>query len=80
MGIGGIWQWVIVAVVIILLFGTKKLRNVGKDLGTAVKGFKTSMASDDTKKEAEPVLTADESEASTQANADAKTSAEQPSK
>lgn len=45
MGIGGIsiWQLVIVLGIIILLFGTKKLRNLGGDLGGAVKGFKKAM-------------------------------------
>jgi len=36
----GIWQLIIVAVIVVLLFGTKKLRNLGGDLGTAIKGFK----------------------------------------
>jgi len=35
-----IWHWLIVLVVVIAIFGTKKLRNVGSDLGAAVKGFK----------------------------------------
>ena len=39
----GIWQLLIVLVIIILLFGTKKLRNIGSDLGGAVKGFKSAM-------------------------------------
>jgi len=43
MGNIGIWQLVIVAVIIILLFGTKKLRNLGSDLGSSVKGFKKAM-------------------------------------
>ena len=38
-----IWQLLIVLVIIMLLFGTKKLRNIGSDLGGAVKGFKSSM-------------------------------------
>ena len=38
-----IWQLLIVLVIIMLLFGTKKLRNIGSDLGGAVKGFKDSM-------------------------------------
>jgi sec-independent protein translocase protein TatA len=40
MGSFSIWHWLIVLVVIVLVFGTKKLRNVGQDLGAAVKGFK----------------------------------------
>ena len=40
MGSLSIWHWLIVLVVVVLIFGTKKLRNVGQDLGGAVKGFK----------------------------------------
>ncbi|MGY8863877.1 MAG: Sec-independent protein translocase subunit TatA [Pseudomonadales bacterium] len=45
MGLGGIsiWQLVIVLAIILLLFGSKKLRNIGGDLGNAVKGFKSAM-------------------------------------
>jgi sec-independent protein translocase protein TatA len=43
MGSFSIWHWVIVLVVVMLVFGTKKLRNVGTDLGGAVKGFKDAM-------------------------------------
>lgn len=44
MGIGSIWHWLIVLAVIVLIFGTKKLKNVGSDLGEAVKGFKDGMS------------------------------------
>jgi sec-independent protein translocase protein TatA len=40
MGSLSIWHWLIVLVVVLLIFGTKKLRNIGQDLGGAVKGFK----------------------------------------
>lgn len=40
MGSFSIWHWLIVLLIIILVFGTKKLTNIGKDLGGAVKGFK----------------------------------------
>ena len=40
MGSFSIWHWLIVLVVVVLIFGTKKLKNVGADLGSAVKGFK----------------------------------------
>jgi sec-independent protein translocase protein TatA len=40
MGSFSIWHWLIVLVVVVLIFGTKKLKNVGADLGAAVKGFK----------------------------------------
>ena len=45
MGVGGIsiWQLLIVLVIVLLLFGTKKLRNMGGDLGGAIKGFRSSM-------------------------------------
>ena len=46
MGSFSIWHWVIVLVVVVLIFGTKKLRNVGQDLGGAVKGFKEGMKSE----------------------------------
>lgn len=43
MGSFSIWHWLIVLIVILLVFGTRKLRNVGTDLGGAVKGFKDAM-------------------------------------
>jgi twin arginine-targeting protein translocase, TatA/E family len=43
MGSLSIWHWLIVLVVVVLIFGTKKLTNIGKDLGGAVKGFKEGM-------------------------------------
>lgn len=43
MGSFSIWHWLIVLVVVLLIFGTKKLRNIGSDLGGAVKGFKEGM-------------------------------------
>lgn len=43
MGGFSIWHWLIVLLIIVLVFGTKKLRNVGSDLGGAVKGFKDGM-------------------------------------
>lgn len=49
MGIGGIsiWQLLIIALIIVLLFGTKKLRSLGTDLGGALKGFKKAIKDDD---------------------------------
>jgi sec-independent protein translocase protein TatA len=47
MGGLSIWHWLIVLVVVVLIFGTKKLGNVGRDLGSAVKGFKEGMKSED---------------------------------
>nr|AQQ74706.1 hypothetical protein [uncultured bacterium] len=43
MGSFSIWHWLIVLLVIILVFGTSKLKNMGKDLGSAIKGFKEGM-------------------------------------
>jgi len=43
MGSFSIWHWLIVLLIIVLVFGTKKLRNIGSDLGNAVKGFKDGM-------------------------------------
>jgi sec-independent protein translocase protein TatA len=43
MGSFSIWHWLIVLLIIVLVFGTKKLRNIGADLGGAVKGFKEGM-------------------------------------
>ena len=43
MGSLSIWHWLIVLVIVLLVFGTKKLRNIGEDLGGAVKGFKEGM-------------------------------------
>jgi sec-independent protein translocase protein TatA len=40
MGSFSIWHWLIVLLIIVLVFGTKKLKNIGSDLGSAVKGFK----------------------------------------
>ena len=49
MGSFSIWHWLIVLVVVVLIFGTKKLRNLGSDLGNAVRGFKDGMKSEDDK-------------------------------
>jgi sec-independent protein translocase protein TatA len=40
MGSFSIWHWLIVLAIVVLIFGTKKLSNIGKDLGSAVRGFK----------------------------------------
>lgn len=49
MGIGGIsiWQLLIILVIVLLLFGTKRLKNIGSDLGNAVKGFRGAMSDAD---------------------------------
>ncbi|MGW8228434.1 MAG: twin-arginine translocase TatA/TatE family subunit [Gammaproteobacteria bacterium] len=52
MGIS-IWQLVIILLIVLLLFGAKRLRNVGSDLGSAVKGFKKAVSEEEEKGEAE---------------------------
>ena len=54
MGSFSIWHWLIVLVIIVLIFGTKKLTNVGKDLGGAVKGFKDGIKEADKPADAAP--------------------------
>lgn len=55
MGIGGIsvWQLLIILAIVVMLFGTKRLRTMGSDLGAAVKGFRTSVSAEDEAAEAE---------------------------
>lgn len=43
MGSFSIWHWLIVLVIVMMVFGTKKLRNIGEDLGSAVRGFKQGL-------------------------------------
>lgn len=52
MGLGGIsiWQLLIILVIVLLLFGTKRLRGLGGDLGGAIKGFKKAMSDEDAAK------------------------------
>ncbi|WP_462159295.1 Sec-independent protein translocase subunit TatA [Pseudoalteromonas sp. GB56] len=53
MGGISIWQLLIILAIIVLIFGTKKLRNLGGDLGSAVKGFKNAVSDDETKEKPE---------------------------
>jgi len=53
MGSFSIWHWVIVLLIVLLIFGTKKLRNMGSDLGGAVKGFKDGMKGEEPVKSGE---------------------------
>jgi len=60
MGTWSIWHWLVVLVIVLLVFGTKKLRNIGADLGGAVRGFKEGMKESSTEKpgeEAPPQVT-----------------------
>jgi sec-independent protein translocase protein TatA len=54
MGSFSIWHWLIVLAVVLLIFGTKKLKNVGSDLGAAVKGFKDGVRDGTTSADATP--------------------------
>ena len=54
MGSFSIWHWLVVLLIIVLVFGTKKLRNIGADLGGAVKGFKEGVKSPGDTAEASP--------------------------
>jgi sec-independent protein translocase protein TatA len=49
MGSFSIWHWLIVLVIVMLVFGTKKLGNIGSDLGKAVKGFKDGVKGEEEK-------------------------------
>ena len=61
MGFGGIsiWSLLLILVIVILLFGTKKLRNVGGDLGSAIKNFKKSVKSEEAAKESQETQESD---------------------
>jgi sec-independent protein translocase protein TatA len=72
MGSFSIWHWLIVLLVVVLIFGTKKLKNIGSDLGGAVKGFKDGMksggetpAADDAAAAPQQVTTAKRNDANT---------------
>ena len=54
MGLGGIsiWQLLIILAIVVMLFGTSRLKNIGSDLGSAIKGFKKSIKDTDTADEA----------------------------
>jgi sec-independent protein translocase protein TatA len=74
MGSFSIWHWLIVLLIVVMVFGTKKLKNIGSDLGGAVKGFKDGMkdgsASED---KAAGQVTADASAQKTTIDVEAKT-------
>ena len=58
MGAWSIWHWLVVLVIVLLVFGTKKLRNLGGDLGGAVKGFKDGLKEASADKPADPAASA----------------------
>jgi sec-independent protein translocase protein TatA len=53
MGTWSIWHWLVVLLIVLLVFGTKKLRNIGADLGGAVRGFKDGMKDSGADKQSE---------------------------
>jgi sec-independent protein translocase protein TatA len=53
MGSFSIWHWLVVLAIVVIIFGTKKLRNIGSDLGGAIKNFKDSMQTGDEAKKDE---------------------------
>ncbi len=57
MGSFSIWHWLIVLLIVVMVFGTKKLKNIGGDLGGAVKGFKDGMKDGGTQPTAEESTT-----------------------
>lgn len=67
MGISGIsiWQLLIILAIVVMLFGTKRLRTLGGDLGSMIKGFKNSMSSEETKKDEDESPKLDQKTAST---------------
>ena len=58
MGSFSIWHWLIVLLIVVMVFGTKKLKNMGADLGGAVKGFKDGMKDGSTSTEEKPAAPA----------------------
>ena len=55
MGSFSIWHWLIVLLIVVMIFGTKKLKNIGSDLGSAVKGFKDGMKDGATEAAEQPI-------------------------
>ncbi|WP_248883742.1 Sec-independent protein translocase subunit TatA [Acidithiobacillus acidisediminis] len=56
MGAFSIWHLIIILLIVVALFGTAKLRNVGSDLGSAIKGFRSAVKEEEEKKEKEAAL------------------------
>ncbi len=53
MGFDSVWHWLILLVIVLLVFGTKKIRNLGPDLGAAIRDFKKGLSGDDEAKQKE---------------------------
>ncbi len=58
MGSFSVWHWLIVLLIVVLIFGTKKLKNIGSDLGGAVKGFKDGVKDGGSTASADPTVPA----------------------
>ena len=67
MGSFSIWHWLIVLLIVVMVFGTKKLKNMGSDLGSAVKGFKDGMKAGSSHAPAPPAAPAPSQVANSQA-------------
>jgi len=74
MGIGGIsvWQLLIILAIVVMIFGTKRLKNLGNDLGGAVKGFRDSMSDEDKKLDEQAKESIQENAAAEQSESNAK--------
>lgn len=53
MGLDSVWHWLLFLAIVLLIFGTKKIRNLGPDLGEAIRGFKKGLSGDDEAKKKE---------------------------
>lgn len=73
MGSLSIWHWLVVLLIVVLVFGTKKLRNAGGDLGSAVKNFKASMKEGEQDAAKTPEQLASEERQDTRQNSNDKT-------
>ena len=71
MGSFSIWHWLVVLVIVMLVFGTKKLRNIGQDLGGAVKGFKEGIRESNTEASGDGNAEADKHKLSSEKTIDA---------
>jgi sec-independent protein translocase protein TatA len=68
MGSFSIWHWLIVLLIVVMVFGTKKLKNIGSDLGGAVKGFKEGMRDGTAPAEDKPAAPGQVANAATEKN------------
>ena len=68
MGSFSIWHWLIVLLIVVMIFGTKKLKNIGQDLGGAVKGFKEGMKDGTASPEDKPAAPGQVSNAASEKN------------